>query len=190
MGSKPGAAEAPWPRPLELPRTRDTPRVHAAARDCQVRRRLPCFRTRGAGIAGAALRAPRNPDRPAPPLVRGSRRLAWAHAMEARAHAVPWASAPSQVYAVTSRIPKGQVTSYGAVAARLNSSARAVGQALRRNPFAPDVPCHRVVKSDRCASARALAAPGVSERRRITVRLDVRCVDPAFSQPLASGTSR
>lgn len=28
------------------------------------------------------------------------------------------------------------------------SSCQAVGQALRRNPFAPVVPCHRVIKSD------------------------------------------
>lgn len=31
----------------------------------------------------------------------------------------------------------------------LHSSPRAVGQALRRNPFAPVVPCHRVVAADR-----------------------------------------
>lgn len=28
------------------------------------------------------------------------------------------------------------------------NSARAIGQALRKNPFAPDVPCHRVVKAN------------------------------------------
>ena len=42
-------------------------------------------------------------------------------------------------------IPRGRVTTYGQLAARLGSSPRAVGGALRRNPFAPRVPCHRVV---------------------------------------------
>lgn len=37
---------------------------------------------------------------------------------------------------------------YGAIAKALNSSPRAVGQALKKNPFSPAVPCHRVVKSD------------------------------------------
>jgi len=51
-----------------------------------------------------------------------------------------------RVYAAVSRVPPGRVTTYGALAAHLGcGSARAVGQALRRNPFAPRVPCHRVI---------------------------------------------
>lgn len=45
-------------------------------------------------------------------------------------------------------VPKGYVTSYGVVAKALGSSPRAVGQALRVNPYAPEVPCHRVIKND------------------------------------------
>jgi len=52
----------------------------------------------------------------------------------------------TRVYAACSAVPTGRVTTYGAIAAVLGiSSARAVGQALRRNPYAPDVPCHRVI---------------------------------------------
>ena len=40
------------------------------------------------------------------------------------------------------------MTTYGLLAKALNSSPRAVGQALRCNPYAPIVPCHRVVASD------------------------------------------
>jgi methylated-DNA-[protein]-cysteine S-methyltransferase len=40
------------------------------------------------------------------------------------------------------------VTTYLLLAKALNSSPRAVGQALKNNPFAPEVPCHRVVASD------------------------------------------
>ena len=46
---------------------------------------------------------------------------------------------------VCSAIPKGKVSTYGALSLLLKSSPRAVGQALRRNPYAPQVPCHRVV---------------------------------------------
>ena len=46
-------------------------------------------------------------------------------------------------------IPEGKVTTYGLIAKKLNTRAyRAVGNACRRNPYAPKVPCHRVVKSD------------------------------------------
>ncbi len=53
-----------------------------------------------------------------------------------------------KVYALCKRIPKGRVSTYGALAKALHSSPRAVGQALRCNPYAPIVPCHRVVASD------------------------------------------
>lgn len=53
-----------------------------------------------------------------------------------------------RVYALVKRVPKGKVTSYGVVAKALNSSPRAVGQALKRNPYAPVVPCHRVIRQD------------------------------------------
>lgn len=43
------------------------------------------------------------------------------------------------------QIPRGHVSTYALLAAHLGSSPRAVGNALRRNPFAPEVPCHRVV---------------------------------------------
>lgn len=52
-----------------------------------------------------------------------------------------------RVYAVVRAIPPGSTLTYGEVAVRAGSpgSARAVGQAMARNPFAPVVPCHRVV---------------------------------------------
>eukprot|EP00667_Euglena_gracilis_P025622 EG_transcript_30190 len=55
----------------------------------------------------------------------------------------------ARVYELVSAVPEGSVVTYGAVARALRSSPRAVGQALRHNPFAPVVPCHRVVAADR-----------------------------------------
>uniref|UniRef100_A0AAV1TNM7 Methylated-DNA--protein-cysteine methyltransferase n=1 Tax=Peronospora matthiolae TaxID=2874970 RepID=A0AAV1TNM7_9STRA len=51
----------------------------------------------------------------------------------------------SRVYEIISTIPAGKVSTYGGVARMLHSGPRCVGQALRKNPFAPEVPCHRVV---------------------------------------------
>jgi methylated-DNA-[protein]-cysteine S-methyltransferase len=52
-----------------------------------------------------------------------------------------------RVYEAARAIPAGSTRSYGALAAALGmpAAARAVGQALGRNPFAIVVPCHRVV---------------------------------------------
>jgi methylated-DNA-[protein]-cysteine S-methyltransferase len=52
-----------------------------------------------------------------------------------------------RVYEVARTIPSGATLSYGEIAARLGDpgSARAVGQALGRNPFVIVVPCHRVL---------------------------------------------
>jgi methylated-DNA-[protein]-cysteine S-methyltransferase len=52
-----------------------------------------------------------------------------------------------QVYRAARRIPPGKTLSYGEIADRAGrpGAARAVGQALGRNPFALVVPCHRVL---------------------------------------------
>lgn len=42
----------------------------------------------------------------------------------------------------------GTTTTYGAIARTVGTSARAVGQALRRNPTPLLIPCHRVIASD------------------------------------------
>ncbi len=53
-----------------------------------------------------------------------------------------------RVYALVRTIPRGKVSTYGLVGRKLGcGSSQAIGQALRRNPFAPEMPCHRVVSS-------------------------------------------
>jgi methylated-DNA-[protein]-cysteine S-methyltransferase len=54
------------------------------------------------------------------------------------------------VYHVVAVIPRGSVMTYAQVARAVGNPAavRAVGSVLNRNPFAPAVPCHRVVRSD------------------------------------------
>lgn len=47
------------------------------------------------------------------------------------------------------RVPEGRVVTYKILADALGCRCyQAIGQALRRNPFAPEVPCHRVIASD------------------------------------------
>lgn len=59
------------------------------------------------------------------------------------------ASFSERVWKVTKLIPRGKVATYRDIAHYLGCKAyRAVGNALNKNPHAPAVPCHRVVKSD------------------------------------------
>lgn len=55
-----------------------------------------------------------------------------------------------RVYQITKAIPRGKVATYGQIAklALKPKAARAVGVFMRTNPFAPIVPCHRVVAAD------------------------------------------
>ena len=47
------------------------------------------------------------------------------------------------------KIPKGRVSTYALLAKSINcGSSQAIGQALKFNPWAPEVPCHRIIKSD------------------------------------------
>ena len=66
-----------------------------------------------------------------------------------------------QVYAVARAIPPGETMTYGDLARQLGDpgAARAVGQALGANPFAPVVPCHRILAADgRPAASRPVVA--------------------------------
>jgi len=87
-----------------------------------------------------------------------------------------------QVWAFITRIPEGRVMTYGQVASALGKPAasRAVGQALNRNPLAPQVPCHRVVGSD----GRLVGfAHGLDRKKAMLeaegVRIHADRVDPA-----------
>ena len=54
-----------------------------------------------------------------------------------------------KVYLALLEVPRGTTVSYKELGEMIGcKSARAIGQALKRNPFAPDVPCHRVINSD------------------------------------------
>jgi methylated-DNA-[protein]-cysteine S-methyltransferase len=53
-----------------------------------------------------------------------------------------------RVLEAASLIPAGYVASYGSIAKAAGGSPRAVGNVMARNPFAPLIPCHRVVSSD------------------------------------------
>lgn len=63
---------------------------------------------------------------------------------------MPVSNFNESVYAICRLIPKGKVSTYQQIALALKNSraVRAVGNALNRNPYAPQVPCHRVVKSN------------------------------------------
>ncbi|HLC72333.1 MAG TPA: MGMT family protein [Candidatus Nanoarchaeia archaeon] len=54
-----------------------------------------------------------------------------------------------KVYNITAQIPRGKVATYKAIAHQLSCKAyRAVGSALNKNPYAPRVPCHRVINAN------------------------------------------
>ena len=70
-----------------------------------------------------------------------------------------------KVWALTARIPKGKVVTYGDIAKALHcNGARAVGNALNKNPYAPAVPCHRVVGSDGSLTG---FAGGLEKKRKL-----------------------
>ena len=56
----------------------------------------------------------------------------------------------TKVYECIKHIPAGKVSTYKLVARTIGNpfAVRAVGTALKNNPYAPHIPCHRVVKSD------------------------------------------
>lgn len=85
-----------------------------------------------------------------------------------------------RVYAEARAISPGRTLTYGEVAARLGEpgASRAVGQALGRNPFAPIVPCHRVL-------AAANASGGFSAGGGVSTKLKMLEIEKARFGPQA-----
>tara|TARA_Y100000746_G_C15024756_1_gene252756 strand:- start:52 stop:321 length:270 start_codon:yes stop_codon:yes gene_type:complete len=55
-----------------------------------------------------------------------------------------------KVWNYLKKIPKGEVRTYKqvAIAIKMPKSSRAVANACAKNPYAPKIPCHRVIRSD------------------------------------------
>jgi methylated-DNA-[protein]-cysteine S-methyltransferase len=87
-----------------------------------------------------------------------------------------------RVYALARHILPGRTATYGELAQRLGDpgAARAVGQALGRNPFAIVVPCHRVL-------AAGAALGGFSARGGLTTKLKLLAIEGARLDAAAPG---
>lgn len=75
-----------------------------------------------------------------------------------------------RVFEATRMIPRGKVSTYRDLAKFLGcNSAQAIGQALKRNPYAPEVPCHRVIKTDRSIGGfhGTTEGPYLTEKRNL-----------------------
>ena len=73
-----------------------------------------------------------------------------------------------KVYEAALRIPKGQVRTYAQIARAIGNpnAARAVGQALKRNRWASEIPCHRVIASDGSLGGYS-ASGGLATKRKL-----------------------
>ena len=87
-------------------------------------------------------------------------------------HEVP--SFDRAVLRLTREIPLGQTRTYGEIAAALGEpgAARAVGRAEGHNPFAPIVPCHRVMGAG--GAPTGFSAPGGLETKRQLLLIEAR----------------
>lgn len=72
-----------------------------------------------------------------------------------------------KIYTYLTTIPKGKVTTYGQIAEHLGNKrlARAVGNALHKNPDGDKYPCYKVVNSNGQLSP-AYAFGGIEEQKR------------------------
>jgi O-6-methylguanine DNA methyltransferase len=73
-----------------------------------------------------------------------------------------------QVWKACAEIPRGEVRTYGWIAKRIGrpQAARAVGRALGANPFAPTIPCHRVIGANGQLTGYS-GAGGVRQKQRL-----------------------
>ena len=90
-----------------------------------------------------------------------------------------------KAWTLCARIPRGQVATYADLARALNTHAyRAVGNAMNKNPYAPKVPCHRVVGSDGSLTGYA---GGLAKKRRMLAEEGIFSIVPAYLRLAAQG---
>ncbi len=89
-----------------------------------------------------------------------------------------------RVYEAAREIPPGTTVTYGDIAKRIGEprAAQAVGQALGRNPFAPVVPCHRILSADGTMHGFS-AGGGVTTKLRLLTIEGWRAGEPTLFEP-------
>lgn len=83
-----------------------------------------------------------------------------------------------KVLGCLAKVPVGYVTTYKALAKTVGGGPRAVGQIMASNPFAPLVPCHRVIAADFSIGGFGGAAHN-TQLKRAMLRLE----DRGFEKP-------
>lgn len=81
---------------------------------------------------------------------------------------LPGTAFQHDVWRALLRIPRGQVRTYTELAKMAGhpNAVRAVANAVGKNPLPPDIPCHRVVRTD--GKLGGYSAPGgLNEKRRL-----------------------
>lgn len=119
----------------------------------------------------------RSQESPLPPALHGWKEnlLGYASRGHARFPSLSFRGLPpfhARVYQELRRTRPGETISYGELARRAGSprAARAVGDAMRRNPFVIAVPCHRVVRTGR--DLGSYSGPGGEEGKLRLLRLE------------------
>ena len=80
-----------------------------------------------------------------------------------------------KVWAYLRKIPHGTVKTYSQVAKAIGKplAARAVANAIGKNPYAPKIPCHRVIRSDGSMGGNT-GKGGIKKKRFLLKKEDIR----------------
>ena len=80
-----------------------------------------------------------------------------------------------KVWAYLRKIPRGSVKTYSQVAKAIGKpfAVRAVANAIGKNPYAPKIPCHRVIRSDGSLGGYS-GKGGVKKKRFLLKKEDIR----------------
>lgn len=95
-----------------------------------------------------------------------------------------------KVYLALLQVPRGTTITYRQLAQRIGCrSAQAVGQALKHNPFAPYVPCHRVIATDGTLGGYHGQTQGPSIERKLQLLRDegIEIAPPVLAHSIPTG---